>query len=318
MALKIAVAVDIGATNLRVALVSKQGIILREKIVKTPQEGRDGKVIPKQIISLIKQLLVGLKLQIEGIGISSIGPLDLRKGGIINSPNLSFRFVPLVKPLKTAFSLPLYLLNDCTASVWGEKFFGAGKRIKNLVYITISTGIGGGAIVDNHLLFGQRGNAVEVGHLIIDTKYNFLCGCKKGRGHWESLASGKNIPRFFKTWLKEKKVKAGFKYKTKYKTARDIFEAAKEKDKIALYFVREILGKVNARGISNVIVAYNPKLITLGGAVVLNNQKLILEPIKKYIDHYLEPPEIEVTPLKEDIGLFGAAATVFFPPFNNR
>ena len=305
---KIAVAVDLGASNLRVALIDKQGQILKKKIEKTVKNGKNGQVVARQIVALAKQLLSEQKSQIVGLGISSIGPLDYKKGGIVNSPNIPFKFVPLKFPLQQEFSKSVYLANDCIASVFGEKIFGAGKKFKNLVYITISTGIGGGAIVDNHLLFGKNGNAAEIGHLIIDTKYNFLCGCKKGYGHWESLASGQNLPRFFKAWLKEKKIEVNFSYKT----AEDIFRAAKEQNKIALYFVEQVLGKVNARGVSNVIVAYNPELITLGGAVVLNNKKLILEPIKRYIDHYLEPPKIKVTPLGRDIGLLGAAAIVFY------
>jgi glucokinase len=302
---KIAIAIDFGASHLRAALVNKEGEILKENFQDTKKQGKSGKVLTGQITAMIEDLIGGEALKIAGIGISSIGPLDYKNGGVRNSPNLSFGFVPLASPLQKKFSLPVYLLNDCAASVLAEKVYGAGKETENLVYITISSGIGGGAIVDNHLLFGSKGNAVEIGHFIIEDKYNFLCSCSQGFGHWESLASGRNLPRFFNTWAKEK----GFR--VKYKTAKDIFEAAKNKDKNALYFVREVLGRINAKGVSNVIVAYNPSLITFGGAVALNNQKLILEPIKKHIDHFLTTPKMIITPLKEKIGLLGAAALVF-------
>lgn len=306
---KTAVAIDLGATNLRVALISKEGVLLK-KISQKVKKKEGEKAISNQIVDNVKKIIDSSITSIAGIGISSIGPLDYKRGGIVNSPNIPFRFVSLLKPLKKAFALPVYLANDCTASVFGEKIFGAGKKVKNLVYITISTGIGGGAIVDGHLLFGRDGNATEIGHLIVDTKYNLLCSCKKGYGHWEGLASGRNIPRFFEAWIEKSKIKVNFRYKS----AKDIFDAAKRGERTAHYFVEQVLGKVNARGVSNVIVAYNPALITLGGAVVLNNEELILEPIKKYIDHYLEPPKIKVTPLGADIGLFGAAAFVFYNP----
>lgn len=301
-------AIDIGASNLRVALISQQGRILEKITQKTRKKGKSGEVITGQVLELADFLLKKAPC-ILGIGISSIGPLDYKNGGIKESPNIPFKFVPLVEPLSSAFGLPILLFNDCLCAVWGEKIYGLGKNFKNLVYITLSTGIGGGAIVDDHLLFGKDGNACEIGHLIIEEKYNFLCSCNKGRGHWEGIASGTNIPRFFKAWLNEKRLKVGFKTKR----AKDIFEAAKKKNKIALRFIQE-LGKINARAISTIISAYDPALITLGGAVALNNKKLILEPLKKYIDHYLRAPKIKITPLGEDITLLGAAAVVFFPP----
>ena len=305
---KICLALDIGATNLRIALINKQGKILKKICQTIKRRGKDGKIVTDQIIKLT-DFLIKKEPLLSGIGIASIGPLDYKKGGIKNSPNIPFRFIPLLGPLSSTFGLPISLLNDCLAAVWAEKIYGAGKHLESLVYITISTGIGGGAIVDNHLLFGKDGNAAEIGHFIIEEKYNFLCSCDKGRGHWEGIASGSNLPRFFQAWLKKTKSKANFKTKS----AKNIFSAAKNKDRIALKFIEE-LGKINARALSNIIVAYNPELITLGGAVVLNNKELILEPIKKYIDHFLTPPKIKITPLGKDIVLLGAAAVVFYPP----
>lgn len=307
---KICLALDIGATNLRIALINKQGKILKKVCQPTKRQGKDGKVITDQIIKLADSLVKKEPL-LSGVGIASAGPLDYKKGGIKNSPNIPFQFVPLLKPLSSTFGLPVSLLNDCLAAVWAEKIYGAGKNLENLVYVTISTGIGGGAIVNSHLLFGKNGNAVEVGHSIIEEKYNFLCSCGKGRGHWEGIASGNDIPRFFQAWLKKTKSKTNFKAKS----AKDIFSAAKNKNRIALKFIEE-LGKINARALSNIIVAYDPELITLGGAVVLNNKELILKPIKKYIDRFLTPPKIKITPLGKDIVLLGAAATVFYPPLN--
>jgi len=163
--------------------------------------------------------------------------------------------------------------------------------------------------VDNHLLRGQNYNAAEIGRFIVDTKYNLLCGCKKGYGHWEGYCSGNNMPRFFKYWLKSNRIKK----KYPVKTAKDIFDLAKKADKIILKFLEEV-GQINARGISNVIIAYDPKIIIIGGAVFLNNKKFILPHIKKNIDKYLVPPKIIATPLKENTCLLGAAALVFYLP----
>ena len=303
---KFALAIDLGATKIQSALISEKGKIVEKIKEETKKEGGDGKVITEQIISQAKKLLK--KERVLGIGIGSIGPIDYKRGEIKNTANLPFKKIPLFYPLKKAFGLSVFLINDCNAAVLGEKYFGAGKKIENLVYVTISSGIGGGAIVNGKLLLGKGGNAAEIGHMIVETKYNLPCSCKKGRGHWEAYCSGNNLPKFFKFWLKERKIKID-RYPKK---AKEIFEMAKKGNKIAKDFLLKEVGKINAKGISNLIVAYDPELITLGGAVILNNPEFILPPIQKYIDHFLPYlPKIKITPLKEDIVLFGAAAFVF-------
>lgn len=303
---KYAIAIDLGASNVRVALLSRDGKILQRIGEPTAKEGDSGSVVTKQIVRLIHSLLDKAKpIHAKGIGIASIGPLDYKRGGPTRSPNVPFAFIPLVKPLQKEFSMPVLLHNDANAAALGEKHFGAGKNTENLVYITLSTGIGGGAIIDGSLLLGKSGNAAEVGHMIVDTTYQLRCTCGKGIGHWEGLASGRNIPKFFQTWAK-----ATNKEVPPFHSAKDIFQEAKRGNAIVLAFLEE-LAKVNAHAISNIIVAYDPELITIGGSVALHNKEVIIQGIKKYVDHYLKVPKIQITKLGEDIGLLGAAAAVF-------
>lgn len=303
-----AIAVDLGATNSRVALVDQRGKIIKKLRRPTPREGARGTVITAALTEMIQKLMTTVPpdTHFQGIGISSIGPLDYKKGGPRNSPNIPFSFVPLVPPLKAQFSLPVLLLNDANAGVLAEHHFGAGKRIKNLVYVTLSTGIGGGAIVDGKLLFGRGGNAAEVGHLIVDTTYNLPCACAKGIGHWEAYASGRTIPRFFSEWTRAHKEKIEFNARD----AETIFKKANEGNAMARAFLDE-LGRVNGRAVSDLIVAYDPELITFGGSVALHNSNVIIHGIKKYAEHYLARPAITITSLGEDITLLGAAAAVF-------
>lgn len=304
-----AIAVDLGATNVRVALVSRNGEIVAKMKDKTPKHGKNAMVIPEKICEMIGLVMAKHPhARSAGIGISSMGPLDYKRGGPLYSPNIPFRFVPLVEPLRKQFSLPVYLLNDANAAVLGEQRFGAGKKKKNLVYITISTGIGAGAIADSTLILGRSGNAAEIGHMIVDTTYNLRCSCGKGVGHWEGYASGRNIPRFFKIWAKmnQKKASGGVR------DAKDIFDRARSKDAVALEFL-DALNRLNARAISNCIVAYDPELITIGGSVMLLNEPLLLLGMKKYVDRYLKIPDIRVTRLGDDVGLLGAAAAVLSP-----
>ncbi len=305
----LAIAVDIGGTNLRVAIVDEKGKIIAKKITKTIQKGKGGKVVADQVISEIKKLIPKAEpLEcVKGIGVSIAGPIDYKKGGSLNPPNMNFSFVPVVGPLKKAFKLPVYIINDCNVGALGEKYFGAGKKTENLVYVTISSGIGGGAIVNGKMLLGKDGNAAEVGHMHIDSEYNLKCSCGKGRGHWEAYASGNNIPKFFRAWLKRKKIK-GVKFDPS--SAKNIFAAAKTGDKVSLNFIKE-LGKINGRGISNVIAAYDPEIIIFGGAVALNNGDIMLKYANNYIDKFLRLPKLEITSLGENAPLLGAAASVF-------
>ena len=299
------IAVDLGATNVRVALVSSSGRIVRKTTQPTIKQGRNGSVVTQQIIRMIRGINHMHHSKVEGIGIASIGPLDYRRGGPLRSPNVPFVFIPLVGPLRRAFQMPVSLLNDCNAAVLAEQRFGAGRNKRNIVYVTISTGIGAGVIAEGKLLLGKSGNAAEVGHFTIDTEYNLPCSCGRGTGHWEGYASGRSIPLFFRHWTGMHSKKS----EKQFQTAKDIFAAGSVRDPSVLEFFNE-LSKVNARAISDIIAAYDPELITLGGSVVLENKHIVLKGIKKYVDDFLGVPAIRITPLGEDIALLGAAVAV--------
>ncbi len=302
-----AFAVDLGATNVRVALVSEQGKIIQRLEQNTPRQGKSGHVVTNAV-GVMLSTLQGMyaKLSVSGIGIASLGPIDYLRGGPEQPPNLPFAFIPLVVPLQKKFSMPVLLFNDCNAAVLAEQNFGAGKNKKNILYITISTGIGAGAIVDNNLLLGRSGNAGEIGHITIDTTYNLPCTCGKGIGHWEGYASGRNIPRFFNAWCKKWDVRDI----DAPNNAKDIFDRARQGNQVALRFLNE-LNTINARAISNVIVAYDPEVITIGGSVMLGNASLLMPGIQKKVDQYLKKPVVKMTSLGHDAGLLGAAAAVF-------
>ncbi|MFQ6075353.1 MAG: ROK family protein [Candidatus Bathyarchaeia archaeon] len=310
-----AIGIDLGATNVRVGVGDNKGHILKRLSEKTDkQHGPEG--ISAQLIRMIRLLLKEIEPKIRGIGIGSIGPLDLRKGAITESPNIPFNFVPLTEPIRSEFGAPLTLLNDCNAAVVGEREFGAGRGVDNVAYITLSTGIGGGVYVDGHLLRGKDGNAAEVGHMVIDFEGRLECGCGK-RGHWEAYCSGENIPNYVRMLLKERTVKNSSLMKLaggdpQRITAKILYEAARNGDTLSLGIVDSI-GRLNAAGFANVINAYDPSIITVGGTLALKHEDLIIKPIKRYVDDYAinRVPEIRITPLGEDAVLLGAIAVVY-------
>ncbi|MFB0500714.1 MAG: ROK family protein [Candidatus Hadarchaeaceae archaeon] len=319
MAEKYAIGVDLGGTQVKAALSDDEGNFiakLKERIDKD-----SAKAISNQIIRIARSLCSesgANSTDLKSIGIASTGPLDLRKGGLINPTNLPFKFVPLTKPISRELKIPALLVNDCIAGVLGEKVFGAGKGLDNLVYITQGTGIGGGAIVDGHLLSGKDGNAVEIGHIVIDYMGELKCGCGK-RGHWEAYCSGKNIPNFVRMKLRgisKKKIRDSLLFKNvrgdfSKLSSEILFKSAKCGDDLSFELVEEI-GRLNAVGFASVINAYDPSLITVGGSVALKNKKLVIGPIKKYVKDYTRnrTPRILITPLGEDVGIYGAIATV--------
>jgi glucokinase len=302
------IAIDIGATNIRVAMGDCNG--LSEKLIE-PTETQHGPIgVSEQIIRLIDS--------IEGeepnsIGIGSIGPINHSEGTIKNTPNFPFNDVPITGPLIERYKVPVILVNDCAAAVTGESVFGAGQGLENLVYVTISTGLGSGAIVDGNLLLGKDGNAVEVGHFTIDPESEFICGCGC-KGHWEAFCSGKNIPAYASKLLSGLEWSNGALHQLTRGSLKNlhtkiIFETAKKGDQHTQRIVRNI-GTKNAIGFANIVNAYDPELITIGGSIAINHPDLILNPIKDNISKHTinRVPDIMITPLGHDAVILGALA----------
>lgn len=319
------VGVDVGGTWIRIALASVSGSILKKVSIPTPKEG-DRYTIANIISTVIKKELKEYAHNIKSVGIGTAGPLDLARGIVIGAPNIPIHVFELGKPLVEELGKSVIVANDCVAAVWGEKIFGLGRDKSNIVYITLSTGIGGGIIVNDVLLIGKMGNAHEVGHMVIDISGKMVCGCG-GKGHWEAYASGANIPRFAQKLLEEWTITEEEKTSKIYElylegklTAESIYKEAEKGDRLALKIVNEV-NRYNVAGFENVINVYDPEIITVGGAIALKNRReLVLDPIIKGINEskgvLTAKPLIELTPLGEDIVLLGAIALALSPPKN--
>ena len=322
MGRRIAVGVDLGGTNVRVALGDEKGRILA-KISERTEKTRGPEGISEQISRIIRYLeeKEAKTRRITGIGIGSAGPLDLKRGGLMKPTNIPYDFIPLVEPLEDEFHLPTYLLNDCSAAVMGERFFGAGREHENLAYITLSTGIGGGIYVDGHLLVGKDGNATEIGHFTIDFEGRLMCGCGK-RGHWEAYCSGNGIPNYVRLLLSQER-RRGIEDSLLMRrvggdlsllTAKILYDCAKAGDPLSLELTEKI-GGLNSVGFACVVDAYDPSLITVGGSIALRNENLVIDPIRRGVKEHARNrvPEIKITPLRDDVVLYGALAMVFHP-----
>ncbi len=300
------IAVDLGASNLRIALITQKGEI--QKISKVPSLHDGPEAILDQIINGISDLITTEEIDSAlGIGISVAGPIDIGEGSVILT-NFDNKHVLITQPILERFKKKVVLMNDSNAAVLAEKYFGLGKESENVVYITISTGIGGGAIVDGNLLLGANGSAGEVGAFLVDGEYSLPCSCGC-INHWEAYASGKNVSNFFKAWTERNNLSVEKDYSDVFK----IFAEVNNGDELALKFMKEY-GKINAKGIANVMAAYNPELIILGGGIAINHSIDVINGILENLevfDKYLRCPVIKVTELGDENCLLGiAAATI--------
>ncbi|MFX1388310.1 MAG: ROK family protein [Promethearchaeota archaeon] len=320
---KFIVGVDIGGTWVRVAIctadLNERNI--KKKITKTVKENKYS--ISNTVCQIIFELLSENHIQKEkilGIGIATAGPLNMEKGEVFNNANLGFRVVPLKEPIKDRFpGIPLYFINDCNGSVLGIHFFEAENDERdNLVYITMSTGIGGGVICSGHLLLGKEGNAAEIGHALVEPKSRFKCNCG-AYGCWEAYSSGTGVQNRTLDALNEGKLNADLLMqivdndKSRI-TAKEIFQAAKSGDELSKKIVEDCIYYTKV-GIGIVNNYYDCTSIYFGGAMMKDKEQIIppiieqfeKDPIKFTINH---PPKIKVTRYQDEIGLRGALALV--------
>jgi glucokinase len=315
---RLGIGIDIGATKVRACVGDAEGKILWRKssIIPLPEHEED---FVKEIISVVRNAAkqVPSRAGPAGIGVASAGPLDLGRGGMASPANLPYGFVPIVRPLEERFGTEVRLMNDASAAALGESRFGAGRRCDNLVYVTLSTGIGGGAIVDGHLLSGKDGNAAEIGHVVVDPTGRLPCGCG-GKGHWEAYCSGRGIPRFAALIAGkgrgpgEGSSLGGLARGPRELDSAAIFRAAARRNGAALKVVKEV-GRFNAVGVANAVNMFDPSLVTIGGGVALNNPDMVLGPIRSLVPKYSvnRAPKIMITPLGDDAGLLGALSLAF-------
>jgi glucokinase len=294
------VAVDLGATNSRAAVFDQKGRMAEKVEAKTPAGGADPAILTGFLSGLVSRVCGGtITDDIAGIGLSVAGPVNIRQGILLNPPNMPFRDVALTAPLSEEFGIPVRMVNDCHAGILGELYYGTAKGRQDVVYITLSTGIGAGVLANGRILLGRDGNAAEIGHFHVDDTYDLTCGCGHS-GHWEGYASGKYLPWFFAQWCH-------YHGKPHWgpDTAKDIFHSARGGDDDVLRFLGD-LSRINARAVSDVIVAYDPDLIIFDGSVMRSNADLLLGPMIDAVDRYLSLPEMMMTALEGDAPLLGA------------
>jgi len=310
------VAVDLGGTQIRTALCREDGTLTKRiSDLTRAAEGLDA--VLDRLIGSIYAVLPDRVEDVEAIGVAAPGPLDPRTGVVISAGNLpGWTNVPLKNILEREFGVPAYAGNDANVAALAEQRFGAGQGIRDLVYITVSTGIGGGIIVDDRMLLGSRGLAAEVGHQIVfPDGPRCTCGSK---GCLEAISSGPAIATYTVERISAGEpsvLTAMVGGDLNRITARLVNEAAQAGDALAQQAFHRA-GFYLGLGIINLMHILNPAIFILGGSVALHSGDLLWEPMHKAIrERAMSPLYWEHTPvvpaaLGDDVGLLGALALV--------
>jgi glucokinase len=316
--------VDLGATNLRAVVADGAGAVLGTRKRSTPR-GPTGIAVTEAILDTLRAASDAADVtptDVAAVGVGSIGPLDLAAGAVVDPANLpdSIDRIPITGPLEKLVEGEVYLHNDADAGVIGERFH-SDRNPDDMVYLTVSSGIGAGVAVDGTVLSGWDGNAGEVGHMVVDPQGLMTCGCGKD-GHWEAYCSGDNVPAFARLLYEDDRawsaatdmdgetgMDTALPLEDPDFSAADVFEHAGE-DAFATHVVDQ-LAHWNTMGMANIVHAYAPLVVRVGGAVALNNESEVLDPVRERLGDMVmtNVPQVELTEFGDEVVVQGALAS---------
>ncbi len=303
-------AIDIGGTKLAAGIVETEGQIrVRGEVPTRAVEGLEP--VLGRIIELGRDLLsraAAAGVTVQRIGVGCAGPVDLKAGLVFDPPNLpGWVRVPLTQRIHDALGLPTILENDANAAALGEFRYGAGRGARSVVYMTVSTGIGGGIILDGKVWHGLKDAAGEVGHMTVCPD-GPVCGCGN-RGCLEAMASGPSIAR-----RAHEAIAAGRPSRLSEitnRTAADVVRLAQEGDAVARDVWDEAVRYLGI-GVAAVITILAPERVVIGGGVSRAGD-FLFEPLRAEVRRRVKLAPVESVPilpatLGPDVGILGAAA----------
>lgn len=301
--MKYSIGIDIGGTKVAIAVVNQEATIINESVIPT-----DVSITPEEMIEIIchetKKVIDQSKVNkqdIIGIGIGAPGPLDSRNGILTCPPNLTgWIDIPIQEMIEKSLSFPVTLENDANAAALAEKWVGAAQDNNNFTYITISTGIGSGIVVEGKLLRGLSGNAGDIGHTVIDPAAG-RCTCGQ-KGCLEVIASGTAIAR------------RGSEIIGREISTAEVFGLYDEGHEKIVDLVDHVL-MILGMACVNVINTVDPEKIVIGGGVAKVGD-LLFHSIQSYVQQYAFNPrgrQTEIVPAELDhsSGVIGAASLCF-------
>lgn len=303
------IGVDVGGTGTKAAAVEASGEISAR--VERPTDPHAG---TKGIIAAVEELLqraIDIELDVRALGVGAAGFIDAATGSVTFSPNLVYDDPHIAEALRARFGIPVVVDNDANAAAWGERAFGCAQGLDHVALVTIGTGIGSGFIVDGRLVRGSTGAGAELGHTVVDPD-GPECPCGL-RGCLEQFSSGTAITKMARKAVEDDPSSTilSFAGSVDEITSEHVAKAAREYDQTA----REVLrrsGKALGLGLANVANLFDPEVIVLGGGVVAAGEPY-LGPVRDELSARMtaqrrRPMRLDVTSLRKDAGVLGAAA----------
>ena len=303
------VGVDLGGTKISTALSDLEGKIINQTTI--PTDAHEGEVpVLNRIINSIEKVVNDSAVSyedIKGIGIGSPGPLDAKQGIIITTPNLPFKNFNLVKPISEKFGVPVFLDNDANVAAIGEFMFGAGKGAENIVFFTVSTGVGGGAILNGKVYRGHTSNALEIGHMTV-APHGPRCNCGNV-GCVEATSSGSAIAKRAHEALSTKVETSLRKYENV--TSYEVFVEAAAGDPVAKDIIDDAMNYLGI-AVANAVSIFDPEYVIIGGGVSKAGD-VVFDTVRKVVNKrcfksMAESVKIVPAGLGTDAGLIGAVA----------
>jgi glucokinase len=271
------IGVDIGGTKIAAGVVDEEGNILSTFKVPTPDTAA-------AIVDAIASAVDGARAghQIVGVGIGAAGYVDRQRATVYFAPNIDWRQEPLKAKVEARVDLPVVVENDANAAAWGEFKFGAGRNHRNVIVITLGTGLGGGIIIGDKLRRGHFGVAAEFGHMRM-VPDGLQCGCGK-QGCWEQYASGRALVRYAKQRASATPSSAELLLSLGDGTpdgieGKHISTAARQGDRVAVDSYRELARWVGA-GLADLASLFDPEAFIIGGGLS-DEGELLLGPVRK-------------------------------------
>lgn len=308
---KYAFGVDVGGTTVKMGLFDTEGRVLDKWEIPTVKDNGGKQILPdvaKSILAKMEEKNIS-KEDLQGIGIGVPGAVDDEGTMIGGAVNLGWGVFNLPEVVKEYIDVPVKVANDANAAAYGEMWQGGGKGCKNMVAVTLGTGVGGGIIIGGELVTGAGGAAGEIGHIHLEDHETETCGCKK-KGCLEQYASATGIVRLAKRrLLKDDKPSV---LREGEISAKTVFDAVKAGDEVAVEIAKQF-GDYLGRGLAAVGCVVNPEAFVIGGGVSKAGEILLsfVEPAyEKYVFYPCKKVKFALATLGNDAGIFGAAGLI--------
>ena len=303
--------VDIGGTTVKIGLFKTDGELVDKWEIKTRTENKGEAILPDIAESLKKKMEEkGIEAsQMSGIGIGVPAPVD-DNGVVQNTANLGWGYKEVNREMEELTGLKVAAGNDANVAALGEMWLGAGKGQKNMIMVTLGTGVGGGVIVNGHPLVGAHGAGGEIGHLCVNYEETEHCGCGK-TGCLEQYASATGLARLAKKRLAADDAASSLRDKKEI-SAKTVFDALKDGDKVAEEIVEEF-GVYLGHAMANLAAVVDPSVIVIGGGVSKAGE-ILLDYVEKNFQEKAffanKNTEFVLATLGNDAGICGAAKLI--------